>query len=253
MSDREHIKTNWYEDFFRGVANDLWRKAISPEQTRVEADFLENTFGAKSRLLDVPCGNGRHTLELARRGCRMTGVDLSREFLQEAKAGAASAALAAEFVRCDMKQLTWKSEFDGAFCFGNSFGYLIHADMIAFVTGVARALKPGGRFVIDTGAVAEAILPALKEREWYQIEDIIFAIENRYLADVSCLETKGTFVQNGKIETRTWWHWVYTVGELCRMLEGAGLAVTNLYNSTDHQPFKLGDQRLIVVAEKAKG
>src|SRR6185295_9388208 len=73
MSDREHIKTNWYEDFFRGVANDLWRKAISPEQTRVEADFLENTFGAKSRLLDVPCGNGRHTLELARRGCRMTG------------------------------------------------------------------------------------------------------------------------------------------------------------------------------------
>jgi len=152
-----------------------------------------------------------------------------------------------------MKQLTWKSEFDGAFCFGNSFGYLIHADMIAFVTGVARALKPGGRFVIDTGAVAEAILPALKEREWYQIEDIIFAIENRYLADVSCLETKGTFVQNGKIETRTWWHWVYTVGELCRMLEGAGLAVTNLYNSTDHQPFKLGDQRLIVVAEKAKG
>jgi 2-polyprenyl-3-methyl-5-hydroxy-6-metoxy-1,4-benzoquinol methylase len=248
----DHMKTNWYEDFFHGVANDLWRKCVSPEQTRVEADFLEKTLGSKKRLLDVPCGNGRHTLELARRGCRVTGVDLSAEFVQEAKAGAAAAGVDAEFVRCDMKQLSWKSEFDGAFCFGNSFGYLIHADMTAFVAGVARALKPGGRFVIDTGAVAEAILPALKEREWYQIDDIIFAIENRYLADVSCLETKGTFVQNGKLESRTWWHWVYTVGELRRMLEGAGLAVTDLYSSTDQQPFKLGDQRLIVVAEKGK-
>ena len=251
MSAHEHIKTNWYEDFFHGVVNDLWRKCVSPEQTRAEADFLEKMFGAKSRLLDVPCGNGRLTLELARRGCRVTGVDLSEEFVREARAGANAAEV--EFVRGDMKQLTWKSEFDGAFCFGNSFGYLIHADMIAFVTGVARALKPGGRFVIDTGAVAEAILPVLKEREWYQIEDIIFAIENRYLADVSCLETKGTFVQNGKIESRTWWHWVYTSGEIRRMLEGAGLTVANLFNSLDQQPFKLGDQRLIMVAEKAKG
>jgi SAM-dependent methyltransferase len=246
------MNTNWYENFFHGVANDLWRKCTSPEQTLAEADFLEKTFGVKSRLLDVPCGNGRHTLELARRGCRMTGVDISQEFIQEAKASATAAGVEAEFVRGDMKQLNWKSVFDGAFCFGNSFGYLTYADMTIFVAGVARALKPGGRFVIDTGAAAESILPTLKEREWYQIEDILFAIENRYLADVSCLETKGTFVQNAKIETRAWWHWVYTVGEIRRMLEESGLAVTNLYNSLDQQPFKLGDQRLIVVAEKAK-
>jgi SAM-dependent methyltransferase len=252
MTDHGHIKTNWYEDFFHGVANDLWRKCVSPEQTRAEADFLEKTLGLKSRLLDVPCGNGRLTLELARRGCRMTGVDLSAEFVQEAKTGAAAAGVDAEFLRGDMKQLNRESEFDGAFCFGNSFGYLTYADMTAFVAGVARALKAGGRFVIDTGAAAESILATLKEREWYQIEDIIFAIENRYLADVSCLETKGTFVRNGKIETRTWWHWVYTVAEIRRMLEGAGLTVTNLYTSLDQQPFKLGDQRLLVVAEKSR-
>jgi len=252
MTDHGHIKTNWYEDFFHGVANELWRKCVSSEQTRAEADFLEKTLGSKTRLLDVPCGNGRLALELARRGCRTTGVDLSKEFVQEATDAAAAVGLAVEFVRGDMKQLTWKSEFDGAFCFGNSFGYLIYADMTAFVAGVARALKAGGRFVIDTGATAESILATLKEREWYQIDDIIFAIENRYLADVSCLETKGTFVQNGKLETRTWWHWVYTVGEIRRMLEGAGLAVTNLYTSLDQQPFKLGDQRLIIVAQKAE-
>src|SRR6266568_7415380 len=73
-------RSNWFEDFFHGVANDLWRKCMSPEQTRAEADFLEQTFEPRSRLLDVPCGNGRHCFELARRGCRMTGLDISTEF-----------------------------------------------------------------------------------------------------------------------------------------------------------------------------
>ena len=79
-------RSNWFEDFFHGVVNDLWRKCMSPEQTRAEADFLEQTFGSRSRLLDVPCGNGRHSLELARRGCRMTGLDISTDFIAEAKA-----------------------------------------------------------------------------------------------------------------------------------------------------------------------
>src|SRR6266851_1354723 len=69
MADR----SNWFEDFFHGIANDLWRKAVTAEQTRAEADFLQRTLGKKRRLLDVPCGNGRHSLELARRGCHMTG------------------------------------------------------------------------------------------------------------------------------------------------------------------------------------
>src|SRR5207244_8231032 len=164
-------RSNWFEDFFHGVANDLWRKAVSPEQTLREVDFLEETFGPKTRLLDVPCGNGRHSVELARRGCKVTGVDLSREFVEEAKVAAKAAGVGARFVLGDMRRLRWNSEFDGAFCMGNSFGYLEFADMIAFVGGLSRALKPAGRFVIETGSAAESLLPAFKEREWYQIKD----------------------------------------------------------------------------------
>src|SRR5712692_1728772 len=82
------IPTNWYEDFFHGVALDLWRKAIRPEQTTAEADFLVNVLQreARSHLLDVPCGNGRLSLELARRGYRVTGVDIAEEFIEEARA-----------------------------------------------------------------------------------------------------------------------------------------------------------------------
>ncbi|HSP61435.1 MAG TPA: methyltransferase domain-containing protein, partial [Pyrinomonadaceae bacterium] len=84
------IPPNWYENFFHGVALDLWRKAVPPEQTKTEADFLIKALqcDSGSHLLDVPCGNGRLSLELARRGYRVTGVDIAEEFIEEARASA---------------------------------------------------------------------------------------------------------------------------------------------------------------------
>ena len=102
----------------------------------------------------------------------------------------------------------------------------------------------------EPGIAAESILLNLKERTWYQVEDILFAIENRYQVEDSCLDTDHTFVRDGKVETRQSKHWIYTVGEIKRMLERAGLAVQDLYASLDCQPYKLGSHSLFVVAQK---
>jgi 2-polyprenyl-3-methyl-5-hydroxy-6-metoxy-1,4-benzoquinol methylase len=74
------MQSNWQETFFRGVALDGWRRILNPEMTRTEVDLLERVLGVESgaRLLDVPCGNGRHAIELASRGYNMTGLDLRR-------------------------------------------------------------------------------------------------------------------------------------------------------------------------------
>jgi SAM-dependent methyltransferase len=248
MTDR----SNWFEHFFHGVANDCWRKCITPDQTRAEVDFLERVLGTKQRLLDAPCGNGRHALELARRGGRVTGLDLSREFIAEAKATAKSQKLKVKFVRGDMRRLPWKSEFDGAYCMGNSFGYFELPDTMTFLRGLARSLKPGAPFVIETGCVAESLLPQWKEREWFQVQDILFAIENRYLADISCLETNCTFVKNGRTESRKFWHHVYTVAEMRRLIGDAGLAVNELCSSYSGQHYRLGSPLLLMVGQKRK-
>jgi len=245
-------RSNWFEGFFHGIVNDLWRNAIPAKHTSVEVNFLEKQIGRTGRVLDVPCGFGRHSLELARRGHHVTGVDLSVEFIAEAREAAKAAKLNAEFIVGDMRRLRLDGAFDMACCLGNSFGYLEFDDMIAFVRAVAGALKPGGRFVIETGMAAESVLPTLKERDWYQVDDILFAVENRYQADVSCLETEATFVRNGKTEVRKWWHWVYTVGEIRRLLGQAGLEICGLFSGPDGKPYKAGSHELILVAEKPK-
>ena len=245
------MQSNWQETFFRGVALDAWRRILTVEMTRSEVDFLEGVIdvGPGAQLLDVPCGNGRHAIELATRGYKMTALDLSEEFIIEARG---ATALPIRWVRDDMRSLTWASEFDGAFCFGNSFGYLNREEAQAFLAAVARALKPGARFVIDTGMAAESILPSLARTRWFRLGDILMLSENRYDAAESRLDIDYTFVHRGEVETRPTSSYVFTAGELCRMLADAGLRPIELLGSFNRDPYQIGSPRLILVSSAAK-
>ena len=254
------IPTNWYEDFFHGVPLDLWRKAIPPGHTRAEADFLVKALQCPKglHLLDVPCGNGRLSFELARRGFRVTGVDISEEFIEEARlhnppatAGGTDSLTRVEFVLGDMRRIEGEAIYDGAYCFGNSFGFLEYADMESFLTGVARALKPGARFVIETGMAAESILPKFEAESSHQIGDIFVTIKEQYLADESCVDSEYIFERGGKTESRMAKHWIYTAAEIRRMLERAGFKVKDLYGSTKCDPYVVGAVELFVTTERS--
>src|SRR2546421_12759275 len=132
-----NIPSNWFENFFHGVTLDLWRKAIPPSKTNAEAEFLAAHLNCQSgaHLLDVPCGNGRLAFELAKRGYRVTGVDISEEFIDEAQlhmnppatAGGTDSLTRVEFMLGDMRRIEGEAIYDGAYCFGNSFGFLEYA------------------------------------------------------------------------------------------------------------------------------
>lgn len=245
------MNPNWQKEFFsRRIVTDFWNKCMRPEQTRADADFLEKWLGPKKRLLDVASGNGRHALELAKRGCSVTGLDISANFIRQAKAAAKATKVSAKFLLGDMRKMAWKAEFDGAYCMGNAFGYFPHADMSAFVAAVVRALKPGGRFVVDAASAAESLLPKLPGREWFELDDILFLEDHRYLAEESCLETEATFIRNGVTERLTWWHWIFTAAEIRRMLEGAGFKVTHCFGSLDEKPFAVGTPLLVVALKE---
>lgn len=248
------MKSDWYQHFFYGVVLDYWRNLNPPEQTQQEADFLADVFplSTKSHLLDVPCGNGRHSLELASRGYSMVGLDLSKDFIREAQEQTENTSLSVEWVAGDMRHISWKGIFDGAFCLGNSFGYLSHVDTIDFLAALSRALKPGGCFVLDTSMVAESLLFNLEEHDWEQAEDIYLLMEHHYDSEKSCLQTEYLFMQDGRFETRSSWHLIYTVAEIRRLLEQVGLSTTALYGSLDKEPFELGSPHLLLIAKKTR-
>lgn len=258
------VPSNWYENFFHGLALDLWRKAIPPEHTRAEADFLSQALQCQkgAHLLDVPCGNGRLSFALAKRGYRVMGVDISNEFIEEAQAlvgdhppataGGTDLIPQVEFILGDMRRIEGDATYDGAYCFGNSFGFLEYADMEKFLAGVARALKPGARFVIETGMAAESIIAKFEAETSHQIQDIHITIKEQYLATESCIDTEYIFERNGAIESRKAKHWIYTAAEIGRMLERAGFSVKETFGSLKREPFVLGSQELFVIAQCQK-
>jgi SAM-dependent methyltransferase len=247
------MNPRWFEGFFEGIALEVWRRAISPEDTRREVDFLASALNLQhgARILDVPCGLGRHSLELASRGFRPTAVDFSAAMISEARSAAAAAHLGIDWRHADMRELPWTAEFDAGFCLGNSFGYLDPAGTKEFLAAASRSLKPGARFVLDYGMSAESILPRFRAREWTPIDDILFLEENHYLMAESCIETTYSFLRDGKTETRTGLHWVFTIREIRALLREAGFEPLALFSSTDREPFVVGSPVLILVAEKA--
>jgi SAM-dependent methyltransferase len=228
-------------------------KSAGPEQTQAEAEFIRETLcvAPPAKLLDVPCGGGRHALALAGMGFDLTGVDISAEFL--ASAQAATAVAKAEITWCQraMQDLDWSAVFDGAYCFGNSFGYLDEAGNATFLKAVATALKPGARFVLDTSYVVEVLLPVLQERAWYPTGDILMLAQRRYDPVESRLHVEYTMIRDGQTEKRLMSARIYSFRELWRLVEAAGFTAVAGYGSLAREPFRLGSGRALITATKA--
>jgi SAM-dependent methyltransferase len=248
------LQPEWFETFFQGVAVEFWNRATPPALTLMEADFLENALAASpgARLLDIPCGSGRHSVELAKRGYRMTGIDLSAEFLKEARSRAADAGVQVDLRHADMRNPGLEADaFDGAFCFGNSFPYLDRIGVTAFLAALSSVIRPGGKLVIDTGCAAESILPTLLPQRWHRFDDIFVMSKATYVAAASRLDIDYTFIQGAKIETRPSSSYVFTVAELTRMLADAEFEVVSLAGGFAGEPYELGSPRLVLTLQRA--
>jgi SAM-dependent methyltransferase len=249
---------DWWKDFFSGLVAEFWRKALPPEITQLEADFLQRQLAVPpaAEILDVPCGHGRLAIELALRGFRVTGVDLSEELLGAARKEA-EACRVRDRVRwrlSDMRELPAGEDFEASFCAGSSFGFLGDDGDLEFLRAVAAALLPGGRFVLDASKVAESILPAFRERHRIETGGLLFEAENRYDARHGWIQNRYTITRaaDGRTETRLARHRVYTVSQLCSMLERADFQVGALFGSTAEDVYRPGCPQLFVVAVRSR-
>ncbi|GAB2565325.1 SAM-dependent methyltransferase [Spirosoma areae] len=246
------IDDNWYESFFSGLNVEMWEKADLADWTRQEIDFLMTTLAIKpgSSILDIPCGYGRHAIELAKRDVQVTGIDISDEFLQTLRKRIADEQVSIQVIHGNILTMAIEHSYDGAYCLGNSFGYVDYDGMNTFVEKVANALKPGARFVINSGLVAESILPNFPKTHRVLLGDLTMDIRNVYVVDESYMATEITYTKADRSELHHFKHYVYTLSEIKRLLARHSLQTVAVYNSTEKGAYQLGDQQVYLVAEK---
>lgn len=136
----------WFNELARFLGPAYLRNAFT-KGTEQEVDFLVGALGLDpgSRVLDVGCGPGRHSLAFARRGIACVGVDASPEFIDLARAAAESEGLDATFEVADVRALAFDGEFDAAICLcQGGFGLLGGRDEVDVFARIVRSVRPGG-------------------------------------------------------------------------------------------------------------
>src|SRR5262245_33900459 len=132
-----------------------------------------------SRVLDMPCGPGRHSLELLKAGFRVTGVDRTRRFIEQARARCAPFGDRSELVLSDMREFRRAGAFDAAINLFTSFGYFKDpADDRRVAEGFFASLRPGGGLLLDLVG-KEVIARSFRERDWSRVDERTILLEER--------------------------------------------------------------------------
>jgi len=143
----------WYEEFFENYGRKYDSESFTAGTTG-ECDFIEAeiAFNKQCRILDIGCGTGRHSIELARWGYNVTGIDLSESQLARAREKAREQKVMVDLRKQDARNLSFSNEFDLALMICEGAFPLMETDEMNFaiLAGAARALKPGGKFIFTT-------------------------------------------------------------------------------------------------------
>jgi SAM-dependent methyltransferase len=145
----------WFRKFFDGLYGRVLAEQFSPDDTLRQARLIKKILNLRKgqSVLDCPCGQGRLTVPLAQMGLLATGVDLTDGFIRQANADASklpgSQRKRLSFIRQDMREIDFDSQFNAAFNWFTSFGYFSDDENLAFCRRILRALKPGGQFLIE--------------------------------------------------------------------------------------------------------
>jgi len=143
----------WYEELFTNYVEKYENESFT-QGTMGEVDFLESEINhdKNSKILDVGCGTGRHSIELASRGYSVTGVDLSDNMLNAARKKAQKAGVSVDFIKADARNLPFQTEFDLVIMLCEGAFPLMETDQMNFqiLESVTRSLKKEGKLIFTT-------------------------------------------------------------------------------------------------------
>jgi 2-polyprenyl-3-methyl-5-hydroxy-6-metoxy-1,4-benzoquinol methylase len=146
-------KKKWYEELFANYGHSYDREVFTTG-TIGECNFIEEelSFDKSLSILDLGCGTGRHSIELTRRGYKVTGADLSDAMLERARAKAAEAGLEIHFLQRDARELGFDREFNLVIMLCEGGFSLMETDEMNFsiLKNAVAALRPGGKLIFTT-------------------------------------------------------------------------------------------------------
>ena len=245
----------WWESYFDSQYLLEYEPIFTLERDRHEVARLMDILGlpAGSRVLDVPCGQGRHAHLLAEAGYRVDGLDYSEHLLRIARKRGTGASL--RYTRGDMRRLPsrWSGRFDAVVNLFTSFGFFIDPrDDVRVIEEFARVLRPGGLMVWHGGS-RDGVMSRFLSRDWWRTEDGTMIGHERSFDPLSGILTiesswNGSARRTGR---RTHRIRLYTATRIAEMCAQAGLIVEQAWSGFDEKPLSRKSGEMLLLARKS--
>lgn len=252
----EQKHETWYkEGWTLDIKNQSWT-----EETNRQVDFLMKALEltGSEKILDLACGFGRHSLELARRGFNVVGIDITKAYVEDAQKQAEREKLSARFLHMDIREVPFREEFDVVLNMADgAVGYLENEEEnLKIFDVIANALRPGGKHVMDimSADYADIHFPCnlwdmgqtgitLSRFEWDQESRILLYGQNDFAyGDVL---TPPVFDRGDPIR-------LYHRSEIEQIMAARNLHVKQVFSSFDGTPNTENDIQMVVYSEKYK-
>ncbi|HEY6252765.1 MAG TPA: class I SAM-dependent methyltransferase [Candidatus Angelobacter sp.] len=224
----------WFADLYDEFRMRTGFGSVSEEQTGKKVDFLWDvlSLASGSKVLDLFCGAGRHSMELTRRGCITTGIELNARYVETARK---NAPMPAQFVLGDVRHVDFGSGFDACIIMFHSFGYFADVEERLVLKKVHDALRTGGRFLIEI-LNRDWLLANFRERAEKVVDDVkvvetrrFDVLSSRNHFRIERYSATGTIVKEGA------WR-LYSPHEMKNLLEGIGFRFLQAYSSLAKEP-----------------
>jgi ubiquinone/menaquinone biosynthesis C-methylase UbiE len=253
LSPRKKKRDEWWQSYFDNQYLLEYEPLFTLERDRREVARLLDVLGlpSGSRILDVPCGQGRHAHLLAEAGFDVDGLDYSTELLTRARDRGTGSRL--RYTRGDMRKLParWTSRFDAVLNLFTSFGFFAQpADDRVVLAEFARVLKPGGVLVWHGGS-RDGVMARFLARDWWQTTDGTLIAHERSFDGLSGVLTVHS-VWSGPSGRGSREHRIrlYTPTRLAELCADAGLIVEQAFDSFSNKPLTRRSSEMLLVAWK---
>ena len=241
---------SWYEGWFGSDAYDLVYDHRDETEAEQLVDLVEQevTPDPNAHIIDVGCGRGRHARIFARRGYRVTGVDLSEEAIAEARERTRQEGLDVTFKQGDMRDPLCEGCADGVVNLFTTFGYFEDdAENERALAAMTTALRPGGWFLQDF-LNAPQVINSLQPEDTHSVNGVTIA-QHRWIEN-DRINKRITIDHNGQTETYHESVRLFSLDDLRRMYANVGLDLVATYGNYDGAPHTPESPRLLLYARK---
>ena len=243
---------NWYEDrSFWETFKDHMFPQESVEEAREELEYLLELaeIDKDEKVLDLPCGVGRHAIPLAEKGYKVTAVDLTEPYIEEAKERANEAGVDIEFEVQDVRDYSGGT-YDVILNLWNSFGYFEdREDDKKTAKNFYQLLKEGGKLVMEI-STKETLAKDFSTKTWEEKDETYFLQKREIKEDWNWIEYKVIAVDGDRKEEYNMSHRLYSARELKNLLKDVGFSQINTYGNLKGEEYDQDAKTLVVVAEK---